>query len=162
MVKPNNTNNGVIFNIDLTGKIKDSNAGKLSLFVTMLIGSDVYLNKIRFYGCVDSGASRNCQDRSHYSQLIGDLDIAYINQVKIATLQITKVDATLASVSLNTGSAQSIKYYPTQENKLFIRVVGCETAGCPVQSDVHVGQKDFYIGGIYSYMCKNNIFKFSP
>lgn len=147
MAKPNVTANGVIFNIDFNGQLKDSTTAKLKLFLTMLIGTDVYTNKIRFYGCT---GVNNCQARADYSQLIGDLDIALINQVKLATLEIMNTDGTLASVKLNGGSAASIKFYPTDKTKLFILVKGCPDTTCATQND-------FYVGGIYSYICKINL-----
>lgn len=151
MVKPDVTANGVIFNIDLTGKMKESNAGKLKLYLTMLIGTDVYTNKIRFYGCV---GTNDCKLIANYSQLIGDLDIALINQVSLATLEITSNDGDTAAVKLNTGSATNIKYYPDDKTKLFILVKGCPDTACATQND-------YYIGGIYSYMCKNNYLNIS-
>ncbi len=145
MAKPKVTANGVIFNIDFTGQLKDSTTAKAKLFLTMLIGTDVPANKIRFYGCT---GTNDCQVRADYSQLIGDLDIANLNHVKIATLEIMNTDGTLASVKLNDGTAASIKFYPADKTKLFILVKGCPDTAC-------VTQNDYYVGGIYSYMCKN-------
>ena len=151
MVKPDIKDNGVFFNIDFTGQLKDSHTGKLKLYLSMLIGTDVYSNKIRFYGCASSAG--NCQDRAHYSQSIGDLDISVINQVKIATLEITKNDGTTATVKLNGGTAATIKFYPGDLTKLFILVKGCPDNTCATGND-------YYVGGIYSYMCKNILFNY--
>ena len=101
MSKPDIKDNGVIFNIDLTGKISSSNVGKLAFFLKILVGTDVYTNKIQLYGCEDNGGVKDCKDRTHYTKAIGTLDLTTINMLKVITLDIRKKDADLVTVKFN-------------------------------------------------------------
>lgn len=149
MSKPADKEKGVIFNIDLTGKIKDTTVDKFAFFLNILIGTDVYSNDFKIYGCEDQiGGAVYCKDSAHYTKLIGTLELEFINQVKIATLSLRKKDADLVSVKFNTANAVDIKFLPDDKTKIFIFIKACTNGNCDVKND-------FYVGAIYSYICKN-------
>ena len=150
MAKPNDTDKGVIFNIDLTGKINDSAAGKLKLIVKLLIGTDIYTNKIIIYGCKNISLN-DCTDRAHFNEKIGTLTLTTINQVGVSTLEIKKTDADLVNIKHNTDTAFDVKFFPADKTKIYILIKGCSNDACE-------SRNDFYVGGIYSYICKNNLF----
>lgn len=150
MSKPKNKNNGVIFNIDITGKIQDTNVGNFALILKILIGSDIYSNQIQIFGCQDVNAN-NCQNKAHYSLLIGTLEIAKLNYLNVASLDIRKKTADLATVKLNDNNAVDIKFFPNDRSKIFILIKGCDDNQC-------TNTNDFYVGGIYSQICKINYF----
>jgi len=147
MVKPNDTDKGAIFNIDFTGKINGSTVGKLALLLKIIIGTDVYNNKIILYGCEDNGGVRDCSDRAHYTKQIGTLDLTTINYLQIISLDIRKKDTDLATVILGANAGVDIKFYPADKTKLYILMKGCSNANCD-------SRNDYYVGGIYSYLCK--------
>lgn len=150
MSKPNDKDKGVIFNIDLTGNINDSTTGEFAFFLNILIGTDVYSNTIKLYGCGDSASSSDCTDSAHYTVLIGTLELTYINQVKVASLEVRKTDSTLANVKLNNGSGVDIKFLTGDLTKLLVLIKACANADCSTTND-------FFVGGIYTYLCKNII-----
>lgn len=145
MSKPKNKDNGVIFNIDITGKIKDTNEGKFALILRILIGSDIYSNKIKIFGCQDISAN-TCLTKEHYSQLIGTLEIQKLNHLNVASLDIRKKTVDLATVKLNNNPAVDIKFFPNDRSKIFILIKGCDNDPCTTTHD-------FYLGGIYSQIC---------
>lgn len=150
MSKPKNKDNGVIFNIDITNKIQETNVGKFALILRILIGSDIYSNNIKFFGCQDQN-SNNCEDKAHYSQLIGSIKIEKLNYLNVASLDIRKKTDELATVKLNNHAGTDIKFYPSDKSKIYILMKGCN-------DDLCTKTYDFYVGGIYSQICKINFF----
>lgn len=109
MAKPNVTNDGVIFNIDITGQVGASTVGKMGLTLKMLIGSDIYNNKITIHGC-QTGDARTCKNYADYTLLIGRFEIDKLNKVKAFSLEIKKVDVDTATIKFNTDAVNLIKY----------------------------------------------------
>lgn len=137
MSKPANIEDGVIFGIDLTGKIQGENSDKMSVQLNILVGSDIANNYLKIYYAQEDSTSN-----ISYSTLLGTVTFTVKNSLNVITLEISKSK----KITFQKKEYTDVK----MTNILYLKFIACSNEACSWDST----NNDFYIGPIYSSMCK--------